>query len=101
MCGELSSFYTQAVVVFLYNLTDMHRKASAGLGLWVAMVPESYHRASSTVSRHLAEVFAKNLELKGFEDIVPMSLHTYADVFSETAFDSLPERHKWDHTIEL
>jgi hypothetical protein len=28
-------------------------------------------------------------------------LHTYADVFSETAFDSLPERRKWDHAIEL
>jgi hypothetical protein len=30
-----------------------------------------------------------------------MSLHTYADIFSETAFDSLPECHKWDHAIEL
>jgi hypothetical protein len=29
------------------------------------------------------------------------SLHTYANVFDETAFDSLPERHKWDHAIEL
>jgi hypothetical protein len=28
-------------------------------------------------------------------------LHAYADVFSETAFDSLPERRKWDHAIEL
>jgi hypothetical protein len=57
--------------------------------------------ASSTVSRCLAEVFAKNLKLKGFEDIVLISLHTYADVFSEMAFDSLPERCKWDHAIEL
>jgi hypothetical protein len=32
---------------------------------------------------------------------VPTSLHTYADIFSETAFDSLPERRKWDHAIEL
>jgi hypothetical protein len=32
---------------------------------------------------------------------VPTSLHTYADVFSKTAFDSLPECRKWDHTIEL
>jgi hypothetical protein len=32
---------------------------------------------------------------------VPTSLHTYADVFSETAFDSLLERCKWDHAIEL
>jgi hypothetical protein len=30
-----------------------------------------------------------------------MSLYTYTDVFSETAFDSLPEHHKWDHAIEL
>jgi hypothetical protein len=30
-----------------------------------------------------------------------MSLHAYTDVFSETAFDSLPECRKWDHTIEL
>jgi hypothetical protein len=47
------------------------------------------------------EVFAKNSKPKGFEDIVPTSLHTYADVFSEMAFDSLPERCKWDHAIEL
>jgi hypothetical protein len=50
--------------------------------------------ASSMVSGHPAEAFAKNSKPKGFEDIVPMSLHTYADIFSETAFDSLPEHHK-------
>jgi hypothetical protein len=53
------------------------------------------------VSRRLAEAFAKNSKLKDFHDIVPTSLHTDADVFSETTFDSLPERPKWDHTIEL
>jgi hypothetical protein len=63
--------------------------------------PQHFVRASSTVSRRLAEAFAKNSKPKDFYDIVPMSLHTYADVFSETAFDSLPERRKWDHTIEL
>jgi hypothetical protein len=63
--------------------------------------PHHFVHASSTVSRHLAEAFAKNSKPKGFEDTVPTSLHTYADVFSETAFDSLPERHKWDHAIEL
>jgi hypothetical protein len=35
--------------------------------------------ALSTVSGRLAEAFAKNSKPKGFEDIVPMSLHTYAD----------------------
>jgi hypothetical protein len=63
--------------------------------------PHHFVHASSTVSGRLAEAFAKNSEPKGFEDIVPMSLHSYAVVFSETAFDSLPERRKWDHAIEL
>jgi predicted aspartyl protease len=63
--------------------------------------PHHFVRASSTVSGRLAEAFAKNSEPKGFEDIVPTSLHSYANVFSETAFDSLPERRKWDHAIEL
>jgi hypothetical protein len=73
--------------------------------VFMAMVhpvdPHHFVCASSTVSGHLAEVFAKNSKLKGFEDTVPTSLHTYADVFSETAFDSLPEHRKWDHAIEL
>jgi hypothetical protein len=63
--------------------------------------PHHFVRASSTVSGHLAEAFAKNSKLKGFEDIVLTTLHKYADVFSETAFNSLPECRKWDHTIEL
>jgi hypothetical protein len=63
--------------------------------------PHHFVHALSTVSGPLAEAFAKNSKPKGFEDIVPTTLHQYADVFSETAFDSLPERHKWDHAIEL
>jgi hypothetical protein len=63
--------------------------------------PHHFVHASSTVSGRLAEAFAKNSEPKGFGDIVPTLLHSYADVFSETAFDSLPERRKWDHAIEL
>jgi hypothetical protein len=73
--------------------------------VFMAMVhpvnPHHFVRALSTVSRHLVEASAKNSKLKGFEDIVLTSLHTYANVFSETAFDSLPERRKWDHAIEL
>jgi hypothetical protein len=63
--------------------------------------PYHFFCASSTVSGRLAKALAKNSKLKGFEDIVPTSLHAYANVFSETAFDSLPERRKWDHAIEL
>jgi hypothetical protein len=73
--------------------------------VFMAMVhpvnPHHFIHASSTVSGCLVEAFAKISKPKGFEDIVPTSLHTYADVFSETAFDSLPERRKWDHAIEL
>jgi hypothetical protein len=73
--------------------------------VFMAMVypvdPHHFVRASSIVSGHLAEVFANNSKPKGFEDTVPTSLHTYADVFSKTAFNSLPERRKWDHTIEM
>jgi hypothetical protein len=73
--------------------------------VFMAMVhpvdPHHFVHASSTVSGHLVEAFSKNSKPKGFEDIVPTSLHTYADIFSETAFDSLPECRKWDHAIEL
>jgi hypothetical protein len=73
--------------------------------VFMAMVhpvnPHHFVCASSMVSGCLVEVFSKNSKPKGFEDIVLMSLHTYADVFSEIAFDSLPERRKWDHAIEL
>jgi hypothetical protein len=63
--------------------------------------PYHFFHALSTVSRHLAEAFAKNSKLKGFEDIVLTTLHKYADVFSETTFNSLPKHCKWDHAIEL
>jgi hypothetical protein len=63
--------------------------------------PQHFVCASSTVSRCLAKAFSKNSKPKDFHDIVLMYLHTYANVFSETAFDSLPERRKWDHAIEL
>jgi hypothetical protein len=63
--------------------------------------PHHFVHALSTVSGRLVEAFAKNSKLKGFEDTVLTSLHTYADIFSETAFNSLPEHRKWDHAIEL
>jgi hypothetical protein len=63
--------------------------------------PQHFVCASSTVSGHLVKAFAKNSKPKDFHDIVLTSLHAYANVFSETAFDSLPECRKWDHAIEL
>jgi hypothetical protein len=32
---------------------------------------------------------------------MPESLHNFEDIFSKESFDSLPNWHKWDHTIEL
>jgi hypothetical protein len=63
--------------------------------------PHHFICTLSMVSGHLAEASAKNSKPKGFEDIVLMTLHEYADVFSETTFNWLPECRKWDHTIEL
>jgi hypothetical protein len=57
--------------------------------------------ALSMVSRGLAEASTKNSKPKEFHEIVLMALHGYANVFSETAFDTLPQCQKWDHTIEL
>jgi hypothetical protein len=61
--------------------------------IFMAMVhpvdPHHFVHASSTVSGRLAEVFAKNSKLKGFEDIVPMSLHTYADVVNGVLLPSI------------
>jgi hypothetical protein len=52
--------------------------------IFMAMVhlvdPHHFVHASSTVSRHLVEAFAKDSKPKGFEDIVPTSLYAYADV---------------------
>jgi hypothetical protein len=62
---------------------------------------QHFIRASSMVSGRLAEASAKNSMPKGFHEIVPTALYSYEDVFSETAFDTLPQRQKWDHTIKL
>jgi hypothetical protein len=63
--------------------------------------PQHFVYASSMVSGRLAEAFSKNLKPKGFHEMVPTSLRSYEDVFSETAFDTLPQCRKWDHTIKL
>jgi hypothetical protein len=61
--------------------------------------PHHFVCASSMVSGHLVEAFAKNSKPKGFEDIVPTTLHGYADVFSETA-DNLNTTQTPEYTKE-
>jgi hypothetical protein len=63
--------------------------------------PHHFIYTGSIVSGHLVEASAKNSQPKEFHEIVPIALHTYADVFSETAFNMLPQHQKWDHAIEL
>ena len=43
----------------------------------------------------------KNSGQASFRDSVPESLHDFEDIFSKESFDSLPDRRKWDHAIEL
>jgi hypothetical protein len=53
------------------------------------------------VSQHLAEAFVKNADKKSFCNVVPESLHNFREVFMKESFDTLLERRKWDHMIEL
>jgi hypothetical protein len=66
-----------------------------GDSIFIVMVhpvdPQHFVCASSMVSRCLAEAFAKNLKPKGFHEMVPTTLHSYKDVFSETAFNTVPQ----------
>jgi hypothetical protein len=82
-----------------------HIKIEEGDRVFMAKVhpvdPQHFVRASSTVSGCLAEASTKNSMPKGFHEIVPAALHSYEDMFSEMAFDTLPQRRKWEHAIEL
>jgi hypothetical protein len=82
-----------------------HIEIEEGDHVFMAMVhpvdPQHFVHASSTVSGRLAEASAKNSTPKGFYEIIPTALHSYEDVFSETAFDTLPQRRKWDHAIVM
>jgi hypothetical protein len=46
--------------------------------------------ALNMVFRHLAEASAKNSKPKGIQETMPTSLHGYANIFSEMAFDTFP-----------
>jgi hypothetical protein len=50
--------------------------------------PQHFVHASSMVSGRQAKAFAKNSTPMGSHEIVPTALHSYKDVFSETAFNT-------------
>src|SRR5882762_887872 len=55
----------------------------------------------ASVSQGLAEQAEKQKVKKTFKEIVPAEYHSYRRVFDKDAFDELPPRRTWDHTIEL
>ena len=97
----------------LPDLVDIHNndddnddiEIEEGNRIFVATIHlEDIHHfvcASSTVSQWLAETFTRNSRQASFRDSMLESLHNFKDVFSKESFDSLPDRRKWDHTIEL
>jgi hypothetical protein len=82
-----------------------HIGIEEGDPVFMAMVhlvdPQHFVHAASMVSGRLAEASTKNSVPKGFHEVIPTAPHSYEDVFSEMAFNTLPQRQKWDHTIEL
>jgi hypothetical protein len=63
--------------------------------------PHHFIHALSTVSGYLAETSARNSKSKGFYETMLTALNGYANIFSEMAFDTLPQYWKWDHAIKL
>lgn len=61
---------------------------------------EEFIRASTTTSQRLAEAHAKHTAHDA-KDGLPEHFYEFADVFSKTSFDVLPDRKPWDHAIEL
>ena len=57
--------------------------------------------AGFTYSTELAEKASQGKPKRSFEDIVPVEYRSYADVFSETESERLPEHKPYDHAIDL
>jgi hypothetical protein len=89
------------ITLILMSTTLRSRRMTMSLVIVILVDPCHFIHAFSIVSRHLVEAFAKNSKPKGFYETVLIALHTYADIFSEPAFDVLPQHCKWDHAIEL
>lgn len=64
------------------------------------MKEEHELRAQGTPSQQLAEKAARKSGITDWKS-QPQIIRDFIDVFSEEAFDKLPEHRKWDHGIEL
>src|SRR5258706_13269820 len=54
-----------------------------------------------TPSQQLAQEAQKAEVSRPLEDMVLAQYHDFRDIFSKEAFDELPPRKVWDHTIDL
>ena len=57
-------------------------------------------KATQTISQKLTEASGDNHSTR-FKDIVPKPYQEFQDIFTKEAFDKLPNRKQWDHTIKL
>jgi hypothetical protein len=71
------------------NFNSDNVEIEEGNCVFMEMVPWSIC-ALRTVSRYLAKAFAKNSKPGGLHGTVHTALHSYEDMVSETAFDTLP-----------
>ena len=93
----------------LPDLIDIHYhddvEIKGGNHIFVTAIhPEDTHHfmhALNTVSQWLAKAFTRNSGQTSFQNSMPESLHNFKNIFNKESFDSLPNQHKWDHTIEL
>ena len=52
------------------------------------------------ISQRLMEA-TEGTHMTHFKDVVPKPYQEFKDIFTKESFDELPDRKKWDHTIEL
>src|SRR5260221_6848841 len=73
--------------------------------IYAAFIPpewaEHHIRATDTPSQWLAQEAQKAEVSRPLEDMVLAQYHNFRDIFSKEAFDELPPRKVWDHTIDL
>ena len=79
-------------------------EAFLGLGDWlfatVCSAPKATIAAMSNMGTELAEKALHSTPMKK-ADLIPHYLRDFEEVFAKESFDLLPEKHSWDHAIEL
>lgn len=68
---------------------------------WERLKEQMKIRAVETHSQKLAEEALKTGRKMSLEELLPKYLEDFMPVFKKASFNQLPERHQWDHAIEL